>query len=262
MHQGSALSFSDQNEEKGIVSGKVALEASDEAKKAVAEWVVYWSDSASERGKSVEACSGTGADGSICEISDAKIQGDYFVLFAGDGKGKEFFTELSVSVKDNIKEEPKEEETPEPTPIAEAAEEQPQEVPVAAPAVVQPVVPDEPIAVPKPVIIKVENILYDFDRAEIKTSYMTYLDETFEGVEEKEGMSFVIAGHADERGSNEYNLALGERRAYAVKRYLISLGFPEENIRIVSYGEEKPFDTGHSEEAWKLNRRAATEVAQ
>jgi peptidoglycan-associated lipoprotein len=91
---------------------------------------------------------------------------------------------------------------------------------------------------------------------------MTYLDETFENSADKANMTFVIAGHADERGSNEYNLALGERRAYAVKRYLISLGFYEENIRIISYGEEKPVDTGHSEAAWSKNRRSVTELTQ
>ncbi|MBT4289259.1 MAG: OmpA family protein [Deltaproteobacteria bacterium] len=91
---------------------------------------------------------------------------------------------------------------------------------------------------------------------------MTYLDDTFENAADKASMTFVIAGHADERGSNEYNLALGERRAYAVKRYLISLGFYEENVRIISYGEEKPMDSGHNESAWSKNRRSVTELTQ
>jgi peptidoglycan-associated lipoprotein len=66
----------------------------------------------------------------------------------------------------------------------------------------------------------------------------------------------TIEGHCDERGTAEYNLALGERRAVAVKTYLVSLGIPQERIRTVSYGKEFPFDPGHDEAAWKQNRRA------
>ncbi len=65
-----------------------------------------------------------------------------------------------------------------------------------------------------------------------------------------------VEGHCDERGTPEYNLALGERRAVSVKTYLVSLGIPPERIRTVSYGKEFPFDPGHSEDAWSKNRRA------
>ena len=275
LHKGSPFTFTDQNEEKGVVSGKIMLDVSGEAKDKIHQWVVYWSDSATERGKSARVCAAKVTDGSICGISNAKIQGEYLILFASDKKGEEFFTELSTSVKDKVKEEPKAEESaaqiPEPgaeeveTVATEESKERKSDVASVSDTALDPesVIPEEHIGAPKPVvIIKVENILYDFDRAEIKPSYMAYLDETFEGVENKEEMTFVIAGHADERGSNEYNLALGERRAYAVKRYLISLGFLEENVKIISYGEEKPFDTGHNEAAWAKNRRAVTEVTQ
>ncbi len=66
----------------------------------------------------------------------------------------------------------------------------------------------------------------------------------------------TIEGHADERGSAEYNLALGERRALAAKNYLVSLGIGGDRLRTVSYGKEFPFDPGHDEAAWKENRRA------
>ena len=66
----------------------------------------------------------------------------------------------------------------------------------------------------------------------------------------------VIEGHADERGSEEYNLALGERRAESVRRYLSALGVPSSQMRIVSYGESKPAVMGHDESAWRFNRRA------
>jgi len=65
----------------------------------------------------------------------------------------------------------------------------------------------------------------------------------------------TIEGHCDERGTPEYNLALGERRATAVRTYLVSLGVPGERIRVVSYGKEFPFDPGHTETAWAQNRR-------
>lgn len=65
----------------------------------------------------------------------------------------------------------------------------------------------------------------------------------------------TVEGHCDERGTAEYNLALGERRALAVKTYLSSLGISPDRIRVVSYGKEFPFDMGHTEEAWSKNRR-------
>jgi peptidoglycan-associated lipoprotein len=65
----------------------------------------------------------------------------------------------------------------------------------------------------------------------------------------------TVEGHCDERGTPEYNLALGERRAAAVKAYLTSLGIPAARIRTVSYGKEFPFNPGHTEEAWAQNRR-------
>ena len=69
-------------------------------------------------------------------------------------------------------------------------------------------------------------------------------------------MKIQIEGHCDERGTVEYNLALGERRANSAKRYLTSLGIPENRISTISYGKERPLDPGHNEEAWTKNRRA------
>lgn len=66
----------------------------------------------------------------------------------------------------------------------------------------------------------------------------------------------TIEGHCDERGTAEYNLALGEKRALAAKTYLVSLGIPADRVRTVSYGKEFPFDPGHNEDAWSKNRRA------
>ena len=66
----------------------------------------------------------------------------------------------------------------------------------------------------------------------------------------------TIEGHCDERGTAEYNLALGERRALAAKNYLVSLGIPADKVKTVSYGKEFPFDPGHDDAAWSKNRRA------
>ncbi len=70
------------------------------------------------------------------------------------------------------------------------------------------------------------------------------------------GVDIRIEGHCDERGSDEYNLALGERRAQAAMNYLATLGVPASRMSTISYGEEKPLDPGHNEEAWAKNRRA------
>ena len=64
-----------------------------------------------------------------------------------------------------------------------------------------------------------------------------------------------LQGHADERGTREYNLALGERRANAVRAYLVAQGASRTQVEVISYGEEKPADAGHSERAWAMNRR-------
>ena len=70
----------------------------------------------------------------------------------------------------------------------------------------------------------------------------------------------TIEGHADERGTSEYNLALGERRAAAVRSYLVSLGIGGDRLTTLSYGEEFPFDAGHNESAWAKNRRAYFQI--
>ena len=68
--------------------------------------------------------------------------------------------------------------------------------------------------------------------------------------------NIIVEGHCDERGTTEYNLALGERRATETKKYLVELGVPEGRIKTISYGEERPLDPGHTEAAWAKNRRA------
>jgi peptidoglycan-associated lipoprotein len=96
---------------------------------------------------------------------------------------------------------------------------------------------------------------FDYNQAEIRGDMRAVLKANAEVLQSSNGTA-VIEGHADERGSEEYNLALGERRAEAVRKYLAALGVSTSQMRIVSYGEAKPASTGHDESAWQLNRRA------
>ncbi|MBI5559819.1 MAG: peptidoglycan-associated lipoprotein Pal [Deltaproteobacteria bacterium] len=102
----------------------------------------------------------------------------------------------------------------------------------------------------------IEDVYFDFDRYDVTPGARAALDKNA-GVLKKNGkMRVLIEGHADERGTSEYNLALGESRAAAVKRYLADLGVGSGRMSIVSYGEEKPFCSEKTEECWQKNRRA------
>lgn len=100
-----------------------------------------------------------------------------------------------------------------------------------------------------------EIVHFNFDKYDILPEYRDGLAREAE-ILKSNGTRIVIEGHCDERGSAEYNMALGERRANSVKRYLVSLGVDKRQVGTVSYGEERPADSGHSREAWRLNRRA------
>ncbi len=101
-----------------------------------------------------------------------------------------------------------------------------------------------------------EDVFFDFDKYNIKSEYQKVLETNAELLMSRPEASLVIEGHCDERGTAEYNLALGEKRAKAVMDYLIAYGIPAERLSIISYGEERPFSYGHDEKAWALNRRA------
>jgi peptidoglycan-associated lipoprotein len=99
-------------------------------------------------------------------------------------------------------------------------------------------------------------VFFDYDSADLSPAAKSALDENA-GVLKKYGTwVLTIEGHCDERGTPEYNLALGERRAVAALTYLVALGVASERLRTVSYGKEFPFDPGHDEGAWAKNRRA------
>jgi peptidoglycan-associated lipoprotein len=101
-----------------------------------------------------------------------------------------------------------------------------------------------------------KDIHFEFDKYDIRSVDEAILKENAAFLKNNPRMKIQVEGHCDERGTVEYNLALGERRANNTKKYLVSLGIPSDRISTISYGKEKPFDKGHHEEAWAKNRRA------
>jgi peptidoglycan-associated lipoprotein len=98
--------------------------------------------------------------------------------------------------------------------------------------------------------------LFALDSYEVDATNKQTLDADAAILKKYPSWVITIEGHCDERGTAEYNLALGEKRALAAKTYLVSLGIPADRLRTVSYGKEFPFDPGHDENAWSKNRRA------
>ena len=99
-------------------------------------------------------------------------------------------------------------------------------------------------------------VFFALDSSEIDPAGKAALDSDAPLLKRYPGWTVTIEGHCDERGTAEYNLALGERRAIAARAYLVSLGIPADRLKTVSYGKEFPFDPGHDENAWSKNRRA------
>jgi peptidoglycan-associated lipoprotein len=106
------------------------------------------------------------------------------------------------------------------------------------------------------------DIHFDFDRYDIKDNDKATLKTIADFMIQNADTSIRIEGHCDERGTNEYNLGLGDRRAGATKSYLMTLGVPSSRILTISYGEERPLCTRHDEECWAQNRRAHFTAAQ
>ncbi len=105
-------------------------------------------------------------------------------------------------------------------------------------------------------------IHFDFDSYEINNDAKKILEEIAAYLKEYRSLKIIVEGHCDERGTKEYNLALGMKRAEATKKYLEDLGIEESRLSIISYGEDKPLDPTSSEEAWAKNRRAQFKRAQ
>jgi peptidoglycan-associated lipoprotein len=105
-------------------------------------------------------------------------------------------------------------------------------------------------------LTELSTIYFDYDKAAIRADQRASLQADAKAIQAQPDLGVItLQGNCDERGTEEYNLALGERRAASVKRYLIDLGVPSSRLKTVSFGESKPAVAGHDESAWKWNRR-------
>ena len=132
--------------------------------------------------------------------------------------------------------------------------------PVTAPATPK---PESPPAAPTPSPVAptakespLKDVFFDFDKSLIRPDAKKTLDENIRWLKENAKATMTIEGHCDERGTREYNLGLGERRAKATRDYLVTAGIDAKRIKTISYGKERPFVPGHDESAWRWNRRA------
>jgi len=105
-------------------------------------------------------------------------------------------------------------------------------------------------------IADLKDVFFDFDKYDIRPTDAKMLDANAAWLKSHENMLVLVEGHCDERGTNEYNLALGERRAKATMNYLVAQGVQANRITIISYGEERPVCSEHTEACWAKNRRA------
>ena len=105
-----------------------------------------------------------------------------------------------------------------------------------------------------------DRVLFDYDSAKLDSSAKILLDSQSRFLRANTDLNFVVEGHCDERGTREYNPALGEKRAQSVKNYLISLGISSDRVSTISYGKERPAVVGSNDGAWAQNRRSVTIV--
>jgi peptidoglycan-associated lipoprotein len=130
-----------------------------------------------------------------------------------------------------------------------------EDVVVAPAAAPQPPPPPPPPPV-EIVLPGLGDVFYDYDKSELRSEAVDQLKTNANWIQVNTSKIVIVEGHCDERGTSEYNLALGERRANSAKDYIVNLGVAPARLKTVSYGEEKPFAAGSNEEAWAQNRRA------
>ena len=105
-----------------------------------------------------------------------------------------------------------------------------------------------------------DRVFFGFDKYDLDAEARTVMERQAFWMRRNPSVTVTIEGHADERGTREYNIALGERRASAVRDYLVTLGIDGSRVQTISYGKERPIDGRHNEEAWAKNRRGVTRV--
>ena len=146
---------------------------------------------------------------------------------------------------------PKRSDVPPPDEMAE----EPDPGPAVEEVTESPVVEESP-AMTEAAPIELMDIYYDFDKYTIKAEMRSVLNANFAALQAEPDAEILIEGHCDERGTVEYNLALGQKRANSARDYMISLGMSASQVSTISYGEEMPQAAGHNEAAWAQNRRA------
>ncbi len=107
-----------------------------------------------------------------------------------------------------------------------------------------------------------DRVFFSLDSYALSSDARSTLEKQMQWLRQNQGVRVVIEGHADERGTREYNLALGERRATAIRDYLVALGVDQNRIKTVSYGKERPVDPSSTETAWQKNRRGVMAVSR
>ncbi len=170
-----------------------------------------------------------------------------------------------VSCKKKVEEAP-------PPPPPEPVQEEPvvEEQPVVEEVVEEPVV-EEPVLTEEEIFLQksldemnaeapLQMIHFDFDKYFIRDDAKPVLESNAEWLQKFDAITILIEGHCDERGTEEYNLALGEKRAKSALDYLESLGISADRIKIISHGKSQPIDLEHNEDAWQKNRRAQFKI--
>ena len=137
--------------------------------------------------------------------------------------------------------------------------------------------PEEPKPAPKPQVKQVptkqveekvaelsesalETIYFDFDKSDIRADQRDRMNRNARLLNDNKTVKIRLEGNCDERGTNEYNMALGDRRANSVRQFLMDYGISDSRITTISYGEERPIDAGHNEDAWAKNRRCEFKI--
>ena len=153
---------------------------------------------------------------------------------------------VSCAQKNVVQNQPEETSQPE---VAEAPE-------TPAEVTETPVVQPPPKEDTTEIVFVMENVHFEFDSAVLSDEARVVLTGKAEYLREHQDVMIKIEGHCDERGTDAYNMALGERRADAVKKFLVNMGIGAERLNTISYGEERPLEMGQNEDAWAKNRRA------
>lgn len=119
-----------------------------------------------------------------------------------------------------------------------------------------PVAEEEPVVDDSRLASMCEDVFFDYDKYNLQADAKATLEMNAKALKAEPSVRVIIEGHCDERGTEDYNMALGEKRAKAAMEYLVSLGVSASSFTIISYGESRPFDQGHGEASWAKNRRA------